>query len=565
VNLGSTPTLVLVAQPKPYTLSDVETLIPSALVRQPDGSYLLSDNVVIQAGATLSIANPDGLTLRLASSSKGFVSIIGLGGSLVIQGSAKKMVLVESWDPTTGSVDSNTTDGRGYLRVIGGTADVSYASFSHLGFWSGGTGGLALTGTQTAASVTAKSSSPTQPLGASSTSNSIHGATVQSLKPTNTIGGIASSVASAPAQYSYVTARVSHSRFTSDAFGIYVNGAQGVDISNTTVLGSLVDGIVFHRFVTNSTVTSTTTSNNAIDGFAMTRASTGVIVRGLTANHNGRDGISLDGGALASGPNAAGAAVAVYGDNSVLSSTSNSNGRYGITISGGQNVKVIGNTVDSDFMGIAVSRAAVKLLLSDNIIRNSSQHGIAFFSGTNASTVEDNNIVGADIGIYVRDASANVTRNTISGVHLHGITFIGANTGSKVTANTVSGSGPTAVDTARGSGVIIGGNTSAAWTATKPLLIVLGSIFRPLTVFWILLALVVLISAISGIGRKHSGFRHPYADQVPLSSLTKGIVAPQTLGLAGIAANQSKTFEQHDGDEQHEHLRALFGAHMASH
>jgi len=559
VNLGTIPTLVLVPQTQPYTVADLQSLIPSAFVQQPDRSYLLSDDIVIQAGATLDIASPDGLALDLSSSSKGFVSIVGLGGSLVIQGSAKTPVSIQSWDDTTGAVDSNTTDGRAYIRIIGGSANVSYASFSHLGFWSGGTGGFSLTGTQTSASTTAKATSPAQSLTPGATAKPIHGVTVQPAQPTNTIGGIASAVASAPGQYSYVTALISHARFYSDAYGIYVNGSQGVQISNSTVLNSLVDGIVFHRYVTNSTVTSTTTNYNAVDGFAMTRASTGVIIRGLTSNDNGRDGIFLDGGALASGPNAAGTPVAVYGDNSVLTSTANSNGRYGINVSGGENIKLIGNSVNGNLMGIVASLGATKVTISENQVSNSTQHGIALFTNANSSTVEANDIDGATTGIYLRDASADITRNNISGVTLHGVTLIGTNTGSSVTSNTVSGSGPTAIDTARGSRVPVSDNTSVRWTTTKPLLVVLGSIFQPLTVLWILLALVVLISAISGIGRKNTGFRHPYADQVPLSTLTKGVVSPEQLGLNPVAS-----VIETESEEDSSSTRTLVGAQLVS-
>jgi parallel beta-helix repeat protein len=293
----------------------------------------------------------------------------------------------------------------------------------------------------------------------------------------------------------------------------------------------LVDGIVLHRFVTNSTITNSSSSNNAVDGFDMTRASTGVIIKGLTTNNNGRDGISLDDGALASGPNPAGIAVAVYGNNSVTGSTSNANGRNGITVAGGENLTIRGNDLNNDFMGIVLSRAASKVDVTGNTIRNSSKHAISVLSGVANSTIESNTLQGGDIAVYVRDSSASIVDNKISGVNLHGVTFTGGTSGSTVSNNHVTGSGPTAIDVARGTGISVGANDVAQWTTTKSLLVVLGQIFQPLTVLWCVLGLVLLISAISGIGRKYSGFRHPYADQVPLSSLTKGIATPAELGL----------------------------------
>ena len=44
---GSTYTLVLPARVAPYTFRDLQSLEPSTLVRQPDGSYLLGEDIVV--------------------------------------------------------------------------------------------------------------------------------------------------------------------------------------------------------------------------------------------------------------------------------------------------------------------------------------------------------------------------------------------------------------------------------------------------------------------------------------------------------------------------------------
>lgn len=530
VNLGSVPTLVLVGRTDPYTLADIQTLIPSTFVRQPDATFLLSENIVVEAGSVLDLSNPDGVTIHLSSSSKGFVSIVGLGGSLRITGSTKASVRIGSWDPTLGAVDTNTADGRAYLRLIGGTANFSYVNFDHLGFWSGGTGGLALTGTSIKASTVAKTAAPkpvAPPVGAK-----VHGVTIKPVGPSGSITDVASAIAGATAEYSYVTASLSHVSIEANAYGLFVNGSKGVEIDNTRVSDSLVNGIVFHRFVTNSTISSTVTDNNAVDGFAMTRASTGIRINGLTANGNGRDGIVLNGGPLANGPNAAGTPVGSYGNNSLSNSTSNDNARYGISVLGGNGVKLSQNLVGNNVMGIVVSKAALSVLITGNTIDNSAKHAISLVGGTTKTIIRENSISGADIGIYVRDSSATVERNRLANVSNHGITLIGAATGSSVVDNTVGGTGPNAVDTARATGMTVHGNTTSEWTNTKPLSVILAEIFQPLTVLWMILGLIVLISVLSGIGRKHSGFRHPYANQVPLSSLTRGVVRPEELGLA---------------------------------
>jgi hypothetical protein len=49
-------------------------------------------------------------------------------------------------------------------------------------------------------------------------------------------------------------------------------------------------------------------------------------------------------------------------------------------------------------------------------------------------------------------------------------------------------------------------------------------------VMWLVLALLLVISALSSIGRNHNGFRHPYASLAPLSSYTKGVIDRESLG-----------------------------------
>ena len=526
--LGAITTLVLVARPTPYTISDLEEIAPKTFTRLPDNSFLLSENIVVEQGATLQLANADGAVIHLLSEAKGFVSIVTQGGSLEVTGSSKGLVQINSWDTAVGKIDDQTTDGRAYVRVFGGNASFSYASFDHLGFWSGLTGGLALTGTQIRPSTVATAK------GRPVATPSVRGV---KLLPTGTIDSVTAGVQSESAGYSYVSAKLSHVTLSNNAYGLFVNGAQGVSISDTTANDNLVDGIVLHRNVTNSTIKSTVTSNNGVDGLAMTRASTGVVITQLTANGNGRDGISLNGGPLASGPNAAGMPTASYGNNQLYLSTAKNNGRYGVFVLGGSNVKVIGNAASGNFMGIVVSKGADGVVLRSNTVTNSVQHGISLLAGVTNSVVSHNTITGANIGLYLRDSSAIIDKNRISGVTNHGITLIGVSTASSISGNTVSGSGPNAIDTARSSGVEVLTNNSSNWINTKPFWVIVRSIFQPLTVLWILLGLLVVVTALAGSKSKRRGqIRHPYADHVPLASLTKGVVSPEALGLTAFTA-----------------------------
>ena len=146
----STPegyTLVLTARSAVYTFADLLKLQPQTLLRLSDGSYLLTEHIVVLAGAELDLARPNGLNLHLASSAEGFVSIVSMGGRLKVVGTVDHPVRINSWDEGAAVPDTKTGDGRAYIRAVGGQLQISYAEISDLGFWSGRTGGVSLTGT----------------------------------------------------------------------------------------------------------------------------------------------------------------------------------------------------------------------------------------------------------------------------------------------------------------------------------------------------------------------------------------------------------------------------------
>ncbi|HEX4401748.1 MAG TPA: right-handed parallel beta-helix repeat-containing protein [Galbitalea sp.] len=521
---GNTYTLVLPARASAYTFRDLQELEPSTLVRQPDGSYLLGEDIVVDAGATLDIESDTGLVLRMSSTSDAFTSIVTLGGSLAIGGTETRPITISSWDPTTGKVDDDTTDGRSYIRVVGGNARLSYVNFNHLGFWSGVTGGVSLTGTQKAdlGSAIANTGTPTTTLPKVFGTN---------LLPATGAGAGTLSITPDLSGYSYVSALIQNVNFSDDAFGLFVSSAEGVAVSHVSVSRSLVDGIVFHRDVTDSTITNTTSSHNAVDGVILTRATSGIELNTVTAEHNGHNGITIEGGALATGPNPTGVPVSTYGNNGVSNSNASDNAHYGIAIVGGTNMRVIGNTASNNVSGVVVSDAATGTSVRNNLIENSTKQGIALRNAGTNTLVQGNTIDRADIGIYARDAGGNIDHNTIQDAATHGITLVGATGKSTIQENTLQGSGYSAVDTSRTSGATVGVNDEQHWVNTKPFNVVLGAIFQPLTIMWVAIALVIILSTVAMAGRRRI-VAHPYANMAPLSSFTRGVVTPEEAMIA---------------------------------
>jgi parallel beta-helix repeat protein len=328
-----------------------------------------------------------------------------------------------------------------------------------------------------------------------------------------------------------VSALIQNVNFSDDAFGLFVSSAEGVAVSHVSVSRSLVDGIVFHRDVTDSTITNTTSSHNAVDGVILTRATSGIELNTVTAEHNGHNGITIEGGALATGPNPTGVPVSTYGNNGVSNSNASDNAHYGIAIVGGTNMRVVGNTASNNVSGVVVSDAATGTSVRNNLIENSTKQGIALRNAGTNTLVQGNTIDRADIGIYARDAGGNIDHNTIQDAATHGITLVGATGKSTIQENTLQGSGYSAVDTSRTSGATVGVNDEQHWVNTKPFNVVLGAIFQPLTIMWVAIAFIIILSTVAMAGRRRI-VAHPYANMAPLSSFTRGVVTPEEAMIA---------------------------------
>src|SRR5690348_13339787 len=72
--------LVLTGRRAPYTFDDLRKLAPDTLVPQAKGTFLLQENIIVAAGATLSITPNQPLRIRMKSGPDGFVSLVTQGG-----------------------------------------------------------------------------------------------------------------------------------------------------------------------------------------------------------------------------------------------------------------------------------------------------------------------------------------------------------------------------------------------------------------------------------------------------------------------------------------------------
>jgi parallel beta-helix repeat protein len=511
----STPagyTLVLTPRSANYGFADLLKLQPQTLVALSDGSYLLSEHVVVMAGAELTLSRPEGLTLRLASSSEGFTSIVSMGGRLKILGTAAKPVKITSWDTRAAKPDDVTADGRAYLRAIGGQLQISHTELSQLGFWSGRTGGLSLTGTNrpNTGSLDADQPSSTD---LPALPGKVGDTTVIPAGPLPT-GATTSADDSDDSGLSYVSGRIDNTTVTGNAFGLFVSGADGVDIDQSTFADSQITGIDFHRFVRSSIIQRTTSNRSGGDGISLGRATQGVQISQSTAKGNAHDGFVLAGEALADGPSAVGSPTGTYGNNSISNSTADGNGHYGIHVKDGFNMTVSSNHVSNSSMGIVVSDNAKNISVTSNQISGVDRHAIALLDGVKSSTVTGN--VVEDGPIYLRNSQAKIQGNTITGADGHGVSVVGVAAGTVISYNVVGGSGSSAIDTARANGSVeTNGNSDKGWHDTTAIVTRIKQILvQPMTLVWGFILVLVLLSMAQGLRRRPATVgTHPYAHQ----------------------------------------------------
>ncbi|MDW8805826.1 right-handed parallel beta-helix repeat-containing protein [Streptomyces scabiei] len=524
LDTGDGYTLVLTERSNAYTVSDLLELAPQTFVRQPDGAYLLTENIYLNAGAKLKLSNPGGLTLRMASSNKGFVSIVSFGGRLTLEGTRQAPLRITSWNDKKNKPDKDVRDGRAYIRAIGGQFSMKYAKVGDLGFWSGRTGGLSLTGTDRPD--TGNIDDSTVAPGTKAGSGGVVAQPSGSLATPDTRFSIPS--------LSYVSAEIGHSTLTGNAFGLFLSGANGVSISDSTVQKSLEHGVVLHRFVTNAVVERTVSKENGGDGFVLARATEQVRVSGSTAEGNGGNGFTLSGRPLASGPSASGESISSYGSNSVSDSVATDNGHYGIEIFGGKDVGVQNNRVEGGDMGIVARKDATKVAITGNRLTGQSRQGISVRDGVTAATITGNIVEGTETGIYVRDSVGEIRGNTIQDGTNHGITMVGGVSESVITYNVISGVGPSAVDTTRAHGdIAVRQNQTFAWHDTSSFWVKFRHYASPMTLLWTFILLLILFSALLGRRQSRRGNRrgqrlgvHPYEDKKSVTDRTSVVEVP---------------------------------------
>jgi parallel beta-helix repeat protein len=507
----------------PYTVTDLERYGGRYFRRLPDGSYLLGAHVFVADGAKVALRSTTApLTIRMGSVRGAFSSIVSFGGSVSIAGTAQRPVRITSWDAQAGTPDTRVADGRAYIRAVGGDFHLNHARVSHLGFWSGRTGGIALTGTDRPESAVKhqnkaqRNAAKRRRLAARGNGQPGGGPGDVEIDPAGPKGpgGTASHVPAA----NLVTGSIKNTTIFGDAYGMFVSGSNQTQIVGNRVENSLVHGVLMHRFAKNANIQSTRVTGSRGDGFVLSRATEKVRITGCTAERNGGNGFTLNGQALADGPSASGESLDSFGDSSVNNSVATGNGHYGIELLGGNKLAVQSSKIIGSDMGIVVRARANQVQISGNQLSGQVRQGIALREGVSEAYVAGNTISGARTGIYLRGASGRLVGNVVRAATEHGISLRGGLGTTTVTNNTLGGYGTSAVSASGSYGTVErDDNAVDGWRDTSSLTTKVLRYAKPMNVIWAFVFMLVLFSMLRSRGagmRKIRRGTHPYADKV---------------------------------------------------
>ncbi|WP_051300727.1 right-handed parallel beta-helix repeat-containing protein [Actinomadura rifamycini] len=514
-------TLMLPQRREPYYVSELQKLAGEDFQQLGDGSYLLNVSIMVAAGGKLVLQSSTGpLTIRMRSVPGSFASIVSAGGSVRINGSAQNPVNITSWNEETRSPDTKVSDGRAYIRAIGGSFSMTYTNVKHLGFWSGRTGGVSLTGSDRpdSSAEQAQPGAPHQVRMPDGSREQTRGNQDQiEVQAANGAGGATSFHVP---QASLVSGTIENSTFDGNAYGIFVTASNQTRLANNEITGSLVNGVLLHRFAKNATIENTTVSRSRGDGFVLSRGTEGVRITNCNSRDNGGNGYTLNGQPLAEGPSASGEGTTAFGQNLISGSAAENNERYGFEILGGDNVAVQNSRVTGGDMGIVAREMATQVQISGNQIRGPERQGIVLRDGVEGGSVAGNVIHGTQTALYVRDSSVTLQGNTVQSASRHGVTLKGDVSATVIAGNTISGSGSSALDYDRAKGQYKNtGNNIKGWNKTAGFWTWVKRVFKPMNVIW---AGVFLLVAVSMFRSRGAGMRigrrgaHPYEHQTKL-------------------------------------------------
>lgn len=493
VRSTSPATIVLSPRDNPYTMADLVRISQGRGAQQEDGATTLDYSVFVPQDATLELSGE----VRLSSGTEGFASIVSYGG--LLRSDPGSGASVTSWDPETQAPDALLEDGRAYVRSVGGEVDIHDVDFESLGFWSGRTGGVALTGID--------------PRGLTEEE-----ATLEQYA----LSGVAGPGLS--------TGTIAGSSFTNGTYGLFLSSSEEVSVTDSIAADNQLDGFALHRSAAGTALTDVRSNDNGSDGVSVSSGATDTVLSGVSAAGNGERGILLDGSPLAEGPSPSGEPVGNSSGTLVLDASLEDNPR-GVEVIGGTGMSITQSTIRGGVDGIILRDLSESPSVADNTIVDVQRYGVILRDGVVDAEVTGNTVRGAGTGLHLRDSVGALSENTVTTATNHGASIVGLVAGSSLVDNSFSGHGPSAVDDTRlapgveladeageatASSALVAGN-EGEWT--RPFLSsALSFVTRPLSLIW--LGIIALVAFTAFARRRVSdNLPHPYQRQESLETI----------------------------------------------
>ena len=453
-NLGFA-SIILPEREQPYTIPELAGQFPKSFEVQPNGVYLVKDDLVVGEGGTLLIASADLRELRLVSGADRFVTITSWRGTVTIAGTRADRVRIVSWDPELGAPDTELNDGRAWVHTRRGSMSIDWATLEYLGFVTGSLSGVAWEG---------RPDDPSR-------------------------GNVTGSIF----QYNY--------------FGAYTFEAIEMQWRMNTFAYNIGYGFDPHDHSDYFLVEYNRAYGNGTHGIIFSRGCKFNIIRYNASFDNGMHGIVLDDGPNLNPDGTLRERQGIPSDDNVVTNNVVAGNVVGIVLDGGTRNTVTNNSVVGNEIGIRMKDAVSNNTISGNRIVDSVDQGIYLYNGSNANAIADNVLRGGASGMQVRESTGNrIERNVLTGMGVSGIAFVGDVSGTLITGNLISGA-DRALDITRAtdtSNMIRLDNTIAGETRSEDTTSFAGPLRR-----WVIWGGILLVPVLLGpwFGRFRTGLR----------------------------------------------------------
>jgi parallel beta-helix repeat protein len=286
-----------------------------------------------------------------------------------------KGVTVRSWDPATGNVDADPTDGRAFiLAKYASRLDIAGSDLGYLGSADGESYGVAWRDVN----------DPASP---------------DTLRRR-------------------VTGEVADSRFHHNFYGVYTFQASGMVFRRNQFDHNLGYGFDPHDYSADFLVEDNSAFENGNHGFIISRGCTGFVFRrNLSRNNRNPDPVKLAHGFMLDpgSPNSADPQAAST-KNLLEQNQAYDNEGYGLRILGSTENVVRGNIFERNRQGITVEQGSTGNTIEGNSVALNQLHGIFVRGGADSTRLSENILTGnGGNGIYIKANRSTIVANSLSG------------------------------------------------------------------------------------------------------------------------------------------------------